>query len=536
MVFNGRRPEKDSDSGRGVSYWESMADVLSGVLLIFILVVSLSALYSWRDPDEEGRTSSDLTETETGAWDGTSDHASDGNRDGGYGWEEQTDHAGAGGERETDHGGGGGRETEPVTEETEDALAAVRLILIDGRTGKVVPQGEIQFELLDDRGAVQTLYSYYPTLQKYHLFETTDQGDFYLPERIPIGTYAFHLLSKVEGYDSDLVQYFTVDQAYTWKDPYEMKFVLTRGKLNLTVTLTDGETGEGVGGASFTLIAQDGSEKGRAAASLTTDGDGKAQVLNLDSGRFLLRQDVIPDGYASIGETEVDLTDQSGMAEVELTAEKTEAEVILTDALDQTPLSGADFQVTRSPGGTEDASGRTLTTDEDGSFTLTDLDKSATYTITQTAAARDGYRMIREPVSFTVDSDGRIDGESRTQIALTNEINRLKISLTDFLLGKQSSGLTAQLTGADGDVTEVSSGQTVEGLSAGTYTLTSSGGLPLLPAESTVTVTDRAAVQKADLRVFTAADLLLAAAAAAALAAAVVLLVRSLVRRRSKKK
>lgn len=577
MIFHGRGDSGDREPEREVTYWESMADVLSGVLLIFILIVFLSAFYSWRNPSSGDRDPSDTTETEEGSYDGNTDLAhrrTDAHSGAGetYPQSESRDADSAGG-GDTD-GGGGGRETEPVTEKTEDALAAVRLILIDGRTGKVIPQGGVQFELLSADGAEMTLYDYYPKLQKYHLFETTEQGDFYLPERIPTGTYAFHLLSEVEGYDSDLVQSFTIGRAYSWTDPYEMKFVLTHGRVSVSLTLTDAESGEAVSGASFALIAQDGARRGERAATLTTDAGGSAQVLNIDSGVYLLSQESIPQGYASVTDTELDLSGLTGTQKIALTEEKTEVTVALTDALEGTALSGARFRVTDRPaagaeletaasGAEEDmtegepaqteqeaagraasdqaedetsADGREISTDETGSFVLTDLGKSRTYTISQISVSGEGYRSIGAPVSFTVDSRGRIGGMSRTQIAMTNAVNRLRVRIFDRLTGKTAGNLTAQLISSDGEAVEVSSGQTVEGIEAGDYVLKASSGADFLPgAQKSVSVKDRTEVQEAAVRVFTVTDLMLVCGAALIVLILAAAGIRALRRRRKKR-
>lgn len=64
-MFIRRNPREENDEPKGISYWQSMADLLSGILLIFILLAAISAFYSWKDPEtEEGDTQSVVSSNE----------------------------------------------------------------------------------------------------------------------------------------------------------------------------------------------------------------------------------------------------------------------------------------------------------------------------------------------------------------------------------------------------------------------------------------------------------------------------------------
>ncbi|MEE3420927.1 MAG: SpaA isopeptide-forming pilin-related protein [Lachnospiraceae bacterium] len=602
-MFIRRNPREENDEPKGISYWQSMADLLSGILLIFILLAAISAFYSWKDPEtEEGDTQSVVSSNElVNSYPQTYGNQETGN--GTTDYREQETNANGGG------GGGGGGDTES-TESTpgdnEDPRAAVRLILIDGTTGKTIPREGVDFELLDENGARETLYTHYPVLTKYHDFETTSQGDFYLPEMIPLGKYRFHMLTAMEGYDRDVSLPFSITTNYTWADPFIVNFIIYHERVSLEITLTDKATGAPLSGVQFTLApakddsgaatanageeaasataateageatgtadagsaateasansaetpenesefrisaaaaeapgedavsagaagvegrtAEDGSyqaimsagaevsaDTAETAATVTTDADGKAVIHGLTTRKYMLIQDTVPEGYASLGTTVVDMTGVTGTKTLALAESMTRVNLTLRDALrsDET-LAGAEFELQKE-GETAKTS---YTTDENGTFSITGFEKNASYTLTQTKAAREGYRMA-DAFSIDVDEHGLIAGRGTYSIDAVNEINRVSFYVRDLITERSVETASVAVRDEAGKIVRdgLEPEEMVEGMAAGEYRVTAAAGsLPGMTGELAFAVEDGAEATEVTVRVITLPDYILGGA------------------------
>lgn len=223
-----------------VSYWESMADSMVGLLLCILLITLLLIMYLVRIPDEDyidvnkGYSYERYHDSDDGG--GNHSYGKIDDEEGAEGETEETetetevetekyeDNAGRGGSY-----GGGGDDDENYKYEDPDPgagegegidRAAVLVQVVDGETGRTIKRAGMEFELYGANSALQVLNTYYPKKTEYKKYETDKSGTFYFPEKIVLSTYELHALSTIEGYDLAENTTFTLDQAYDWEDPY----------------------------------------------------------------------------------------------------------------------------------------------------------------------------------------------------------------------------------------------------------------------------------------------------------------------------
>ena len=206
-----KQQRKKKRSGEPLSYWQSTADMMSALLLILLLVIMLLLLYIIQIPEEEyvdsypGSYSSSAASSEPeDDW----DDDWDGGGWGGWGG------GGGGGDGEDDYqyptpGGGGGTGIGIGFGKT-----AVYVMVVDAETQATIKEAGITFELYTADGGIQFLNTYYPQKIEYRQYNTTDQGVFYLPEKIFQGDYYLHELNEPDGY----VIYWIANEIFHIKD------------------------------------------------------------------------------------------------------------------------------------------------------------------------------------------------------------------------------------------------------------------------------------------------------------------------------
>ena len=395
-------------------------------------------------------------------WDGAG-----GGGDGEEEYEEEEDIVSGGG------GGGGGDDyggdyeyPYPPTSGDEWGKAAVYATVVDEETGRAIRQAGITFELYeeeggDDGGSLRFLNTYYPEKTEYRNYATTEEGVFYLPEKIDEGNYYFKQISEVEGYDLAEAVNFEIDDVYDWPDPYVVSIAISPAKNIIPVELTDAETQEPVSDGTFKVTAAEDIitsdetlryAKDETADTIVMDEDGQGQSKELYLGSYIISQDEIPKYYASIEDTAertVEEKDGSTPAAVKFSCEKTKIELTLSDEVYTSQrLEGAEFLLScdNYPELNQEAE-----TDENGELVFTDLEKNRTYKLQQVGAP-DDYRFDDTPVEITVTKDGRIDGEAKASFEFTNYIPRVNINVTDKLLGKPVSDYSLSLYSEDGSL------------------------------------------------------------------------------------
>ena len=507
-----------------VSYWESFSDILVGLLLCILLITVLLILYLIRIPDNEyvdehyGVTYTKYEDPNEGFgndWDDDDDGGHGGY--GGYG--------GYGG-GDGDGDGDGEYDDEPVEFEDPDPgageglgleKAAIYVQVVDGETERTIKQKGMEYELYSGADELQTLSVYYPQRIDYTQFETSVDGVFYLPEKITLGSYYLHDLTVVKGYDTADKTPFTVEESYDWEDPFVVTVMLYPSRNTVRIQLKDQDTGKGISGAAFNVIAsenivtQDGTTRyttGQIVDTVVLDDSGYGESIPLYLGEYHLVQTQIPEYYAIIDTTpSVKVQRSSNGAKAgttEISEQKTAVNVTLVDELYRGKgLPGAEFTLTTSDG----AVNRRLTTDENGRIRLTNLHASTTYTLRQVTAP-DSYERAAEDYAIMVDSQGHVDGAPVADITLTNAIVRVSIGVQGVLFRSLVSDQNIALYTVDGTLMKVWNSsaleQLLEGLAPGEYHLVLNGRAN---EAQTLIVENTAQMQSFYFTMWTTADL-----------------------------
>ncbi|MBU5679472.1 MSCRAMM family protein [Blautia sp. MSJ-9] len=518
--------KKLNKNNEEINYWQPLADSMVGLLLCVLLVMLLLILYLVRIPDEDyvDKDLGDSYEQFNDEDPGGGNHA--------YGQvdDEEGDSWKQGKGSEKDGSGGGNAGGEGDGEEDKEKYidpdpgagngdgtdkAAILVQTVDGETNRTIKTKGIEFELYGTNSALQVLSTYYPKKTDYKKYQTDESGTFYLPERIPLSSYYLHCLSKIDGYDVGENTEFTVDQSYDWDEPYIVTVSLTPSKNIIRMQLNDRDSGESVSGAEFNVIAaeniitKDGTtryKEGDIVDTIKTDENGYAESQELYLGNYTLKQTKAPKYYAlNTADTSVELRSKSDTSDSEITAvseEMTSVNVILKDALyDTTYISGARFTLSTDDGKTVDK----FETDKQGRFTISNLKKNTKYHIKQTKAVED-YQMDYGDHTFTVNSEGLIDGNSSTEIELTNRLIRISIGVRDKIFRGQVSDVNIGLYDSEKNVIKswntTGLETTIEGLEPGDYMVVISG-----KEEQKISVEDKTEIQTFTFERWTTADI-----------------------------
>ncbi len=428
-----KKSYKKKVDGEGNNLWQPATDLMTGLVFVLIMLLILLGLYFTYEPD----TKSVSLESESSAESGTTVAETT--------VEQETR---GGQETEENEGGGGG-------EEDDEEKSAVLIVLVDAETGNVIQIGDVYFNLYEKSGTLQILNTYYPEKISYKNFATTEDGTFYLPEKIYDGTYFLRQISDVEGYGWAEDQYFEIEEYHDWSDPYVVKVPLDAEKGIIQVQLTDQDSGTEVGNGSFDIYADgdvvtgDGTVRytdGEKVGSIDCDADGYGKSDALYLGSYSLKQTQYPEYYAGVKEDLSVTLDQEGEASepVQISLEKTEIFLNLSDELyTTTGLEGAAFEVEHGDVTEE------VYTDGNGNITLSDIEKNTTYSIRQLTAL-ENYLTDEETFSFVVSADGRIEGEAQKTLQLTNRMLRVSIAAIDYISRNNVSNLTLSLYNSSG--------------------------------------------------------------------------------------
>lgn len=528
MSTRKRRNEPENE----YNFWQPATDMMSGLVFVLILIIALLGLYLLSDytgyeeapSSSEEAASSHVDDDDHGSWyhddlHGTGDGNGDGSGDGKY--DQQI----------IQSGGGGGY--------GEDGIkTAVFVELIDDETERRIQEQGVRFELYRtdtthlQNGTLQTLNTYYPEKINYREYETTEEGVFYLPEKIWQGSYYFHELTEPEGYDAAADTYYDVDRMYDWPDPYVVQIRVAPCKNIIRIQMNDAETEEPVGGGTFRVLAaediitKDGTLRysaGQQVDVITCGDTGYGESKELYLGNYTVQQLSAPNYYTTMQES-LDVTVEKKNGELpelhEITAEKTKITLDLADELTGQKLEGAAFTVTNERTGAV----QTLRTDASGGILLTDLDKNTTYHIRQQQAL-ENYRADTADYALTVDANGLIDGQSSARLALTNRMLRVSVHAVDMVLRGDLDGEVLSLYNAQDQLvdswTTNGAGRMFTGLAEGGYYVVRGTGNDENAKRYSFTVQDTARQQDWNIPVFTLRSGI-ALAVGAALAAGVI--------------
>ena len=528
MSTRKRRNEPENE----YNFWQPATDMMSGLVFVLILIIALLGLYLLSDytgyeeapSSSEEAASSRVDDDDHGSWyhddlHGTGDGNGDGSGDGKY--DQQI----------IQSGGGGGY--------GEDGIkTAVFVELIDDETERRIQEQGVRFELYRtdtthlQNGTLQTLNTYYPEKINYREYETTEEGVFYLPEKIWQGSYYFHELTEPEGYDAAADTYYDVDHMYDWPDPYVVQIRVAPCKNIIRIQMNDAKTEEPVGGGTFRVLAaediitKDGTLRysaGQQVDVITCGDTGYGESKELYLGNYTVQQLSAPNYYTTMQES-LDVTVEKKNGELpelhEITAEKTKITLDLADELTGQKLEGAAFTVANERTGAV----QTLRTDASGGILLTDLDKNTTYHIRQQQAP-ENYRADTADYALTVDANGLIDGQSSARLALTDRMLRVSVHAVDMVLRGDLDGEVLSLYNAQDQLvdswTANGAGRMFTGLAEGGYYVVRGTGNDENAKRYSFTVQDTARQQDWNIPVFTLRSGI-ALAVGAALAAGVI--------------
>ena len=507
MKTRKRRQDPDAE----YNFWQPATDMMSALVYVLLLIIALLGLYLLSDYTGLEEPSSSSEEAASSGW---HDDDYDGWHDGGA-----DDDPGDGDGRydqqiiQTGGGGGGGYDEDGVK-------AAVFAELIDEETERRIQEAGVRFELYRTdtahliNGSLQTLNTYYPEKISYREYETTEEGTFYLPEKIWQGSYYFRQLSEPEGYDAAADTYYDVDRMYDWPEPYIVQIRVAPCKNIIRLQMNDAETQQPVGGGTFRVIAaediitKDGTVRytqGQQVDTITCDETGYGESVELYLGKYTVQQQSSPNYYTTMQQdldAEVEKKNGSDPELHKIDTEKTRILLNVTDELTSSALEGAVFTVANRRTGTT----QTVATDGAGQIRLTDLDKSTTYLIREQQAPGN-YRPDDTDHTVTVAADGRIDGAGSTTLDITNRLLRVSISAVDTVLRSNTEGEQLSLYNEQDQLirswTSSDSGQLFTDLTEGSYYVVRGKADPTNARKYPFTVQDTASTQNWTVPVFT---------------------------------
>lgn len=478
--------KKSRKSHSEIDFWQSNTDLMTGLVLMLLLVIMLLVLYLLQIPEAEeklkGEGENYNIDNEIGDTVGETypypegEDNDDDNDDGG---------GGDGGEEKKEEyefpfpSSGGGEEW---------SKSAVYATVIDKETGRAIREEGITFELYEeqrkgDGGSLRFLNTYYPVKTEYRDYETTENGVFYLPEKVETGNYYFKQITELEGYDPAEAVYFTVDDIYDWPDPFVVSIEVVPCKNIISVMLEDKETHMPVSESTFKVTAAEDIltadstvryAKNELADTISLDAEGYGESQELYLGKYVITQEKIPQYYAGIRgeeiETEVEKKGRDVPETLKFLCEKTKISLQLTDALyTNQKLEGAEFTLVCD--GRPELN-KSAVTDKNGKITFTDLEKNTTYHLKQNSAPAE-YQFDSNAADIYVEENGYIGDETEALFELTNYIARVSIYVKDKLLSKPVSDESVSLYDSDKKKirTWTSSGKAeiFENLPGGTY-------------------------------------------------------------------
>lgn len=330
--------------------------------------------------------------------------------------------------------------------EDQTVVSPVRLVKTDSTTGRTIPLSGVEFKLLDANKETITMTTYYPEKKINEIFETSENGTFLLPERLPAGEYYFRELRAPEGYllcKEDMK--FTITEGYDWESPLVISFPNAPAMGKIELTKTDAGSGETLAGAEFEITAAedivtpDGTiraEKGELVDTITADDTGKAYSRELFLGKYTVKESKQPEGYVRSEDrwdVELRYRDQETAVITEcVEAGNVPSKLVLVkvEAGTEKQLSGVKFafwkkeeRVSREEEIPGEPDKQILTTGEDGTLTLEKLIPGI-YCI-QEVETIPGYLPDETIYEFTVSGDGRIDGEETGLLTVENDASEI---------------------------------------------------------------------------------------------------------------
>lgn len=576
--------KKKRSNNEDLNFWEPASDMFSALLLILMLVILLLGLYLVRIPEHDQVDpwrGDSFVEGADDDWDNATVSPSPtifawfGGDDGG---------GGGGGGQETPHptfvdigpsgsptvspspsptisptpdvpgggggsgGGQGGGESDgegPGTEPDVGMKSAVYVMLVDAETRRTIKEPNVEFELYGLDNALQILNTYYPERITFRMYETTEDGTFYFPEKLIWGEYALHEITEPEGYDAAENVPFILDALYDWPEPLVVQVPVYPSRNIVRVQMTDAETGLPVSGGTFEVVAaeniitSDGTLRyrtGQVASEIECDETGYGESEEIYLGNYYLRQKAIPEYYAGMLENvDVAVEKKSDVLPemLKIACDRTKINVKLVDELyPSRGIGDAAYRVTVDRGADEPVE---MLTSASGEFVLNELRKGVTYRIRQTEPAK-GYQSDTLDYSVSISANGRIDDEPETSILMMNRMIRVQIGITDEFSSIQVPGVNLALYNSSDELirtwTTSGSKMSFESLEPGFYYIIRDADRE---TKYDIRIVDQAEIQAINLTTSYTLRYIIFGASAAIVLLAVILTI-ALIRRRRRKR
>ncbi len=340
--------------------------------------------------------------------------------------------------------------------ENKKIFSPVRLVKKDADTGETIPIAGAEFRLLDHEKQPVTMTTYYPQQIIHDTFQTDESGSFTLPDKLSAGKYYFQEVHAPHGYvQNESLLEFEITKAHDWTEPFAVEFKDTPAMGRINIIKTDGETKKPLAGVRFEICAKEDiltpqgnvrTEAGTIVAELVTDEEGKARTDKLHLGKYEVREADQADGYAldeKVYEIELKYKDQN----TEIVTEKIEWEnqpttLIITKKDHETgeKIEGVRFAVSEKTTEGKESAGTEADSVEEGKESQADMKEHVTdengqiiikyirpgnYFIRETESAA-GYRRNDNIVEFTVDDNGKINGEACMEFTIENDRTKIK--------------------------------------------------------------------------------------------------------------
>ncbi len=341
----------------------------------------------------------------------------------------------------------------------------IKVVKTDSETGLAVPF-PASWQIIDvATGLPVSMTTHYPTTETFDVFTSDSLGRLTLPEKLPWGDYELKEVRAPQdsgtGYLINPVNIkFTTSDGHDWDNPLEIVFADAPGKGRIELTKTDGQTGEAVKAATYTVNAVgdiytlDGTLRahdGEVVDTITTDEFGCAASIDLYLGRYDVIEAVSPDGFA-LDTARYGVTLEYADQTVAVVTEKldladlpTTLEIAKTDSLTGKPMAHVSFLIKADTGGFE----QTVTTGEDGIASISYLGHG-TYTVSEVETPL-GYVRTDDAYTFTVDGQGLIEGKALYTLAIGNAPIQVRLSKTDIATSGELPGCGMEIYAADAD-------------------------------------------------------------------------------------
>ena len=381
--------------------------------------------------------------------------------------------------------------------EDKRITGAIQLVKVDSSTGKQIPRKNIEFKIVNkDTGKDVEFTQYYPSIEKFTVLKTDDNGQCMLPEKLDYGVYQLFELHAPEGYllNTDPIE-FSVDKAYDWSEPIVVKKENENAMGQIHITKKDAETGELLDGAEYEVRAKEDiitpdhtlrAAKGEVVDTIkTTNGTGSSKKLYL--GKYEIKESKAPAGFAlssKVYEVELKYKDQNTALVTEsISAEDFPVKIVIQKSTveEEDALEGVTFafwNVLDEPG--EEAVDpeftpywNLYTTDEAGKIEISHL-SAGDYKLQEAESLR-GYVLDSTIYEIHVDEKGNIsledeeyqnlkgqkafstspekgDPKNQLELQIENDYIKVEISKQDIFDSKELPGAQMQIIDETGEI------------------------------------------------------------------------------------